>query len=610
MLKPCFFASQNYIAFPLSRLRLPARIGKGFPGGYISNITAAMDTPPFSELGLADHLLKAIDKLGYESPSPIQAMTIPLVLEGKDVVGLSQTGSGKTAAFGLPALQMLDMSLAKTQALILCPTRELSVQVCEEIHKLGAHVKGLTAIPIYGGAPIDRQIRYLKKGSHIVVGTPGRLMDHMERGTLDLNFLKMVILDEADRMLDMGFRDDMEHILGQAPPERQTMFFSATMNKGVERLIEHFGKSPEQIRIKRKTLTVSSVEQTYFEVRNRSKIEVVSRLLDIDSPRLAIVFCNTKRMVDDCCDALINRGYAADRIHGDITQVGRERVLKKFRSGKVEILVATDVAARGLDIDEVDAVFNYDLPQDPEDYVHRIGRTGRAGRDGKAFSFVFGKDIYRLGSIERYIKQTIQRSKIPSQEDIEGRQSDVILELVKDKLETGSYKNYRESIDRLLEQGHTNTDIASALFSLIKESKGREGESIIEDNEELRPERKRGGGGSGSRANRSYSKGRRERGRDRGPGGFRPSGNRSKGGGFKSKSKDVEERGSKERKERSARPKRDEQGPKTEFSKGKKTAKSGGHPFGEKKLAGKKKGKKNRTNKDKGKPDWSKKKSR
>ena len=555
-----------------------------------------MDTPPFSELGLAEHLLKAVDKLGYESPSPIQAMTIPVVLEGKDVVGLSQTGSGKTAAFGLPALQMLDLDLPVTQALILCPTRELSVQVCEEIHKLGSNIRKLTAIPVYGGAPIDRQIRYLKQGSHIVVGTPGRLMDHMERGTLDLSQVKMIILDEADRMLDMGFRDDMEHILGQAPQERQTLFFSATMNKGVERLIEHFGNSPEQIRIKRKALTVSTVEQTYFEVRNRSKIEVVSRLLDIDPPRLAIVFCNTKRMVDDCCDALINRGYSADRIHGDITQVGRERVLKKFRSGKVEILVATDVAARGLDIDEVDAVFNYDLPQDPEDYVHRIGRTGRAGRGGKAYSFVFGKDIYRLGSIERYIKQTIQRSKIPSQEDIEGRQSDVILELVKDKLETGNYTNYRESLDRLLEQGHTTTDIASALFSLIKESKGREGESIIEDTEELRPERKRGGGPRGPRNRGGRPRNRRDREQA-------PSGSRRPPKPFK-----KQERGPKEEKSPEGfKPKRTFSKPSPKKDE---EPKKGGHPFGEKKVAGKRKGKKNRQNKDKGKPGWAKRKSR
>ena len=561
-----------------------------------------MDTPAFSELGLEPHLLKAVDMLGYESPSPIQALTIPLVLQGKDVVGLSETGSGKTAAFGLPALQMLDLELPVTQTLILCPTRELSVQVCEEIHKLGAKVRGLTAIPVYGGAPIDRQIRYLRQGSHIVVGTPGRLMDHMERGTLDLGQTKLIILDEADRMLDMGFRDDMEHILGQAPQERQTLFFSATMNKGVERLIEHFGNEPEQVRIKRKTLTVASVEQKYFEVRNRSKIEVVSRLLDIDPPRLAIVFCNTKRMVDDCCDALINRGYSADRIHGDITQVGRERVLKKFRNGKVEILVATDVAARGLDIDEVDAVFNYDLPQDPEDYVHRIGRTGRAGREGKAYSFVFGKDIYRLGSIERYIKQAIQRSKIPTQEDIEGRQSDVILELVKERLESGNLKSYRESLDRLLEQGHTHSDISDALFSLIKESKGREGESILEDKEELRPERKRGGGGgSGPRGNRSYSRGGRgdrDRGRSRDRGQRGPRRPNERGEGFRSKSSTPAKTATSGAKPSQDRPKEEKAPPK------------GGHAFGEKMVAGKKKGKKNRTDKNKGKPDWSKRKSR
>lgn len=552
-----------------------------------------MDTPAFSELGLEPHLLKAVDKLGYESPSPVQAMTIPLVLQGKDVVGLSETGSGKTAAFGLPALQMIDTGLRATQVLILCPTRELSVQVCEEIHKLGATVKNLMAIPVYGGAPIDRQIRYLRQGSHIVVGTPGRLMDHMERGTLDLGQTRMVILDEADRMLDMGFRDDMEFILGAAPTERQTLFFSATMNKGVERLIDHFGNSPEQVSIKRKTLTVSSVEQKYFEVRNRSKIEVVSRLLDIDPPRLAIVFCNTKRMVDECCDALINRGYSADRIHGDITQSGRERVLKKFRDGKVEILVATDVAARGLDIEEVDAVFNYDLPQDPEDYVHRIGRTGRAGREGKAYSFVFGKDIYRLGSIERYIRIPIQRAKIPSQEDIEGRHADVLLELVKDRLEAGTYKSYREWMDRLLEQGHTANDIASALFSLLKETKGREGEAIIEDSEELRPERRRegrGGGGGGSRGKRPYS-------RDRGPRGPRR---------FKDKKDDFG--GKRER----PKGKGGEFKAKPTSEKPKETSpdKKGGHPFGEKVVGAKKKSKKKRVNKDKGKPDWSKRKAR
>lgn len=529
-----------------------------------------MDLPQFFELGLEQELLSAIDRLGYESPSPIQAMTIPSVLEGKDVVGLSETGSGKTAAFGLPTLQLIDLSLPVTQALILCPTRELSIQVCEEIHKLGAHLKDFNAIPIYGGAPIDRQIRYLKQGSHIVVGTPGRLMDHLERGTLDLSQTGMIILDEADRMLDMGFRDDMETILSKAPHERQTLFFSATMNKGVERLIQHHGNEPEHIRIKRKTLTVASVEQTYFEVRNRSKIEVVSRLLDWDPPKLAIIFCNTKRRVDECCDALINRGYSADRIHGDITQSGRERVLKKFRAGKIEILVATDVAARGLDIDNVDAVFNYDLPQDPEDYVHRIGRTGRAGREGKAHSFVFGKDIYRLGSIERYIKQRIQRSRIPSEEDIKGRRSDVILELVKDRLENGTFKNHRESMDRLLDQGHTSTDIASALFSLLKETNGREGEAIIEDNETLRPERKRNM-------------------RDRGKG--HPPRKRHK----------RDEKSQWNSKKRSTNGVRNEEQDKIEKR---------GHPFGEKVVAGKRRSMKKRTNKNKGKPDWSKRKSR
>ncbi len=479
-----------------------------------------METPAFSELNLDPALQKAVDKLGFESASPIQAATIPVALEGKDIVGLSQTGSGKTAAFGLPTLMQLDLTSRHTQAVILCPTRELCVQVCEEIHRLGAFLKNFHAIPVYGGAPIDRQIRSLREGCQLVVGTPGRFLDHIKRRTLKLDHVKVCILDEADRMLDMGFRDDMEDILGACPEGRQTLFFSATMNKGVERLIQHFGNNPQQILIKQKALTVSSVEQTAFEVRNRSKIEVVSRLLDMSPPRLAIVFCNTKRAVDDCCDALIGRGYSADRIHGDITQTGRERVLKKFKAGHIELLVATDVAARGLDIDEVDAVFNFDLPQDPEDYVHRIGRTGRAGRSGKAYSFVFGKDVYRLNTIEKYIRQKITRAGVPSQEDITGQRANVLLETIKERLESGNYKPHQELTDRLLEQGHTATDIINVLFSMIREKNQRESESIQEDREEFNPDKPfgrgggggRSGGGGGNRGGRSNRGGERHRG--------------------------------------------------------------------------------------------------
>ena len=448
------------------------------PLGIHQNI---MTDVSFSQLGLCEELMQAIRDLGFESPSPIQSLAIPTILQGQDIVGLSETGSGKTAAFTLPALQMVDRDEPIAQVLILSPTRELCVQVCEEVHRLGKHMQGLRAVPVYGGTPIERQITQLKRGAHIVVGTPGRLLDHLRRKTLHPETIRLAILDEADRMLDMGFREDMEDLLGALHKEHQTLFFSATMNRQVQKLIQKFGNDPKEIAIKRETKTVSTISQTYYEVRNRSKIEVLTRIVDTDNPRLSVVFCNTKRSVDECTDALIARGYAADKLHGDITQQQRERTTRRFREGKFELLVATDVAARGLDIDDVDAVFNYDIPQDPEDYVHRIGRTGRAGREGKAVSFVFGRDIYRLQNIEKYTKQHIERAKIPTQEEVEGKRADQLFELVRDRLEQEYTRSYRPYIDRLLDDGHTATDIASSLFELLREAIGREGEKIAED---------------------------------------------------------------------------------------------------------------------------------
>lgn len=457
-----------------------------------------MDTK-FTDLGLRAELIEGIQRLGFESPSPIQAQTIPVALEGHDIVGLSQTGSGKTAAFGLPALNLIDINRDETQVLVLCPTRELAVQVCEEIHRLAAALKGLVAVPVYGGAPLDRQMRALRKGAHIVVGTPGRVMDHLRRKTLRTDAIRLCILDEADRMLDMGFREDMEIILGDMPEDRQTLFFSATMNRAVEGLIKTFSHKAKQISIERKALTVDTIEQTYYEVRNRSKIEVLCRLLDLETNPRGIVFCNTKQMVEDATEALSARGYVADRIHGDITQANRERVIKRFKDGSVELLVATDVAARGLDIDDVDIVFNYDLPHDPEDYVHRIGRTGRAGRSGKSVTFVYGRDIYRLEAIERYTRQVVRRMPIPSLEDVEGRKADKVFNQVKESLEAGEFKRHDGLVDRLLDAGHTPTDIASALFDLLSNEEGREGEKIAEDNEEFDPNPQRKGKGGGKR---------------------------------------------------------------------------------------------------------------
>lgn len=475
-----------------------------------------MENITFKELGLKDEILQAIDQLGFESPSPIQAQTVPVALEGSDIVGLSQTGSGKTAAFTLPLLQKLDLKKRRTQVLILCPTRELCLQVCEEVHRLGACMKELHAVPVYGGAPIHRQVRALEDGAHMVVGTPGRVMDMLDRGCLRTENILMTVLDEADRMLDMGFRDDMEELLNQLPGERQTLFFSATMNKGVEGLIRRFGKDPKRISIERKTLTVSSIEQVYYEVRNRSKIEVVSRVLDMDPPRLAVIFCNTKKMVDDCTEALVSRGYMADKLHGDVTQFQRERTINRFREGKVEILVATDVAARGLDVENVDVVFNYDLPYDAEDYVHRIGRTGRAGRSGKAVSFVFGRDIYRLQSIERYTRQTMKRCRIPTQDEVEGRRADKIFNAAREILEKGDFQPYDELVDRLLDQGHTPTDIANTLFTMLHTNEKRDSESIKEDHEPWDENPRRRGGGRRRDGDRDSGGDRRGRGGDGG----------------------------------------------------------------------------------------------
>ena len=449
-----------------------------------------MDTPPFSELGLPSALIEAIELLGYERPSPIQALTISPALQGKDLIGLSETGSGKTAAFGLPLLARIDLEQRQPQGIVLCPTRELANQVCEEIHRLGAKMSGLKAVPVYGGAPIDRQLRSLKQGAHIVVGTPGRVLDHLKRRSLDTSAISMVVLDEADRMLDMGFRDEMEGLLAQMPRERQTLFFSATMNKAVTQLISKFGRDPEKLEIVQKAKTVDSIDQSCHEVRQRSKVEVLSRLLDIELSRLSLVFCNTKRSVDECTESLLARGYAVDRLHGDMTQQMRERVLRRFREGTVEVLVATDVAARGLDVDEIDLVVNYDLPQDPEDYVHRIGRTGRAGRSGRAVSFVFGRDLHRLETIERYTRQNIRRERVPSQEQVEGRLADRLFEQIKDRLRSGEYQSHQEQMDRLLEQGYTATDIVSLLFTMLREEGGREFKPIQEDREE--PSERRG----------------------------------------------------------------------------------------------------------------------
>ncbi|MDQ3199978.1 MAG: DEAD/DEAH box helicase [Verrucomicrobiota bacterium] len=471
----------------------------------------------FAELGLAPEILKAVERMGFEEASPIQSAAIPVLLEGADAVGQSQTGSGKTAAFGIPAIQLVDANLRAPQVIILCPTRELVVQVAEEIAKLAFFKRGVRELPIYGGQSYERQFRGLSAGAQIIIGTPGRVMDHLERKSLKLDQIKMVILDEADRMLDMGFVDDIKTILRQVPDERQTVFFSATIPRPIAELIKTFTRDPVNVRVEAEALTVPAIDQIYYEVDRRSKLEVLCRLIDLEDVKLAIIFCATKMMVDDLTEHLTARGYNADKLHGDMTQTLRERVMGKFRKRAIEILVATDVAARGLDVDDIEVVFNYDLPHDGEDYVHRIGRTGRAGKGGKAVTFVAGREIYRLENIQRFTKSRIRREKIPTVEEVEGKRANALAEALRETLAKGEYKRHDEMLDRLLGQDYSATDIASALIHLLGEDRTRTGQPIPEDRSNgrgpdpgARPRRER------SRVDYEAEQPRRER-RDRPP---------------------------------------------------------------------------------------------
>ncbi len=420
----------------------------------------------FTELGLSPELLKAIAKVGYEEASPIQSEAIPVLLGGADIVGQSQTGSGKTAAFAIPVIERVDAAQRAPQALILCPTRELALQVAGEVARLAFFKPGVRELALYGGQPYERQFRALAQGPQILIGTPGRIMDHLQRGTLRLNALRMVVLDEADRMLDMGFVDDIKTILAQAPAERQTILFSATVPPPIRQIIETFTRRPVNVRIEAPALTVASVEQAYYEVERREKVEALCRIIDLEGIRYGLVFCATKAMVDELVGQLSARGYAADKLHGDMTQAMRERVMARFRKRGLEFLVATDVAARGVDVDDLEAVFNYDLPQDAEDYVHRIGRTGRAGRTGKAFTLVSGRETWKLRQIVRFTGGRIQRGSVPSRDQVEEKRAGRFYETLRTTLEAGEYPRHDALIDRLLGQGHSPADIASALIHL------------------------------------------------------------------------------------------------------------------------------------------------
>lgn len=432
----------------------------------------------FEELEVNEKILKAIEDMGFEEASPIQSQAIPVILSGKDIVGQAQTGTGKTAAYAIPMLEKIDPKSKNVQAVILCPTRELAIQVAEEIRKISKYMTAIKVLPIYGGQEIVKQIKSLKSGVQVVVGTPGRVMDHMRRKTVKFDNVNMIILDEADEMLNMGFREDIETILTQTPDERQTVLFSATMPKAIMDIAKRFQHDAEIIKVVRKELTVENIEQFYFEVRPKTKNEVLSRLIDLYNPKLSVVFCNTKRQVDELISELKGRGYFADGIHGDMKQAQRDRVMSDFRKGKTEILIATDVAARGIDVENVDIVFNYDLPQDEEYYVHRIGRTGRAGKAGMAFSFISGKEVYKLKDIERYCKTKIVAKPIPSIDDVKNTKLDKMFSSIRELIEEGNLSDMISAVEEHVNnEDYTAMDIAAALLKL---SMGEE-TNVIED---------------------------------------------------------------------------------------------------------------------------------
>jgi ATP-dependent RNA helicase DeaD len=423
-----------------------------------------METLNFSDLFLLDGIQQAIADMGFTQASPIQAQAIPFLLDGRDVIGQAQTGTGKTAAFAIPALQQTDIKNYAPQTLVLCPTRELAVQVAEEFKKIGKHLKGIHVTAIYGGDSIERQIKTLRRGVHIVIGTPGRVIDHIERGTLDLSEVSRIILDEADEMLNMGFIDDIELVLQQLPAERQTIFFSATMPAPILSLTKKYQNNPHIVKVTAKELTNRTIEQSYFKVRGEYKSALVARLIEVYDLKSAIVFCNTKQKVDELVDELQEIGVAAEAIHGDLRQNQRTMVMGKFKTGKLAVLVATDVAARGIDVDNVEAVINYDVPMDAEYYVHRIGRTGRAGKSGKSFTFATPRDMRKIQEIERYAKVQIPQGQIPTQADVWAYRQIRLADQVKAEIAEGELNHFETIFNNLLNEGFDAQTIALALM--------------------------------------------------------------------------------------------------------------------------------------------------
>ncbi|OPY37945.1 MAG: putative ATP-dependent RNA helicase [Methanoregula sp. PtaU1.Bin051] len=422
----------------------------------------------FGQFRISPKILRGIKDMGFEEPTPIQLAAIPAILSGRDITGQAQTGTGKTAAFGIPALERLDPHRKKTQVLVVSPTRELAIQTAEEIARLARHLSGVTVLPVYGGQPIERQLRSLAAGVMIVVGTPGRLLDHLRRRTLDLSAVRFVVLDEADQMLDMGFLPDIEAILKKTPKNRQTVLFSATLPGPILAISERFQNNPEFIAVSRKELTVPLVEQLYIEVHSRDKLDVLCRLLDQYNPKLVLVFCNTKRRVDQVVKRLRERGIRAEGLHGDLKQSRRDRVMAGFRNGEVDLLVASDVAARGIDVQNVDLVVNYDVPQDVEYYVHRIGRTARAGRSGRAITFAGPDEIYRLRAIRRITPLAPETLPQPASVPVKENEPTGLAGMIKQTVDRGGLEREAALIEQIMADDYTSQEIAAALIRLVQ----------------------------------------------------------------------------------------------------------------------------------------------
>ncbi len=427
----------------------------------------AAEAPSFADLGLPQELLQALRDVGYETPSPIQAATIPPLLEGRDLVGQAQTGTGKTAAFALPILAAVDVDNPATQALVLAPTRELAIQVAEAFNRYASHLRGFHVLPLYGGQSYTPQLSALRRGAHVVVGTPGRVIDHLQRGTLKLDALRHLVLDEADEMLRMGFIEDVERILSSTPPQRQVALFSATMPAAIRAIAQRHLREPAQITIKARTRTASGVEQRYWMVSGMHKLDALTRILEVEPFEGMIVFTRTKVATEELAERLAARGFATAALNGDIQQAQRERTVQRLKDGQIDILVATDVAARGLDVDRISHVINYDIPVDTESYVHRIGRTGRAGRSGQAILFVTPRERYLLQAIERATRQRIEPMQLPSVQDVNDRRTQRFFQSIDQALQQPALEAYRELVARYeRERGVAALDIAAALASM------------------------------------------------------------------------------------------------------------------------------------------------